>query len=423
MEKYIRTNYILLFLDTVIFINAMTFLSINTVIPYFLNTLGAGTFQISLASALVGIGTFISQPIFAKKAMESVHKLKTFVKILSLQRFFFLGFVFTIPVFAVSKPHLMTIIFLICWGIFSFFIGSYSPFYMSLFSKMVPDRQRGRMIGFSNAIANVIALGTAYIVGILLKQVAFPLNYTLVFGLGTLLLLMDNVDFLLMKEPSDAHGEEDISFFQYIKSVPDILKSNKKFVKLVSGYSLIVMSNVSLVYYTLYAIREFNAKAGEISLFMIIAVAVNTLANIFFGLLSDRYGHRLVLQIASVSAVLAGAVILGVHSIYAVYAAFTLSNLCSCGYFVSSGVLIIQNCPQKQVPVYIGINAMITLVISSFVTLFSSFIIDISSFKPIFLITGIAGLGAFVVFYLYGKTYKTYTENLEKECVGILKIE
>ena len=47
-----KRNYILLFLDPVLFVNAMAFISINAVIPNFLNDLGASIFQISLASAL-----------------------------------------------------------------------------------------------------------------------------------------------------------------------------------------------------------------------------------------------------------------------------------------------------------------------------------------------------------------------------------
>ena len=71
-----QRNNLLFYVDTILFVIAMSFISINTVIPYFLNTLGATTFEISLASTLV---------------------------------------------------------------------GAYSPFFMSLFSKMIPDKNKGRL--------------------------------------------------------------------------------------------------------------------------------------------------------------------------------------------------------------------------------------------------------------------------------------
>jgi len=132
MAEYGKKNFVLFFIDTVLFINAMTYLSVTAVITYFLNTLGASTFQISLASILVSVGTFISQPIFAKKAAGLTIKLKSFLRILSIQRIFFLFFVMTIPMLVSAGYYLAIMAFLICWGIFSFFVGSYTPFYMAL---------------------------------------------------------------------------------------------------------------------------------------------------------------------------------------------------------------------------------------------------------------------------------------------------
>lgn len=133
-----KRNFTLFFIDSILFTNAMTFLSVSTVIPYFLSTLGADTFQISLASALVSIGSFISQPIFSKKAFEAPHKKKTFVMILAFQRLFFLGYILLLPVISGSSSRFAVASFLACWGIFNFFTGSYQPFYNSLFSKMIP---------------------------------------------------------------------------------------------------------------------------------------------------------------------------------------------------------------------------------------------------------------------------------------------
>jgi MFS family permease len=141
------------------------------------------------------------------------------------------------------------------------------------------------------------------------------------------------------------------------------------------------------------------------ALFTAISVAISTIGSIVYGLLSDKYNHKLVLQLASLFGVLAAAIVLGIHSIFAVYVAFALSTLCACGYQLSSSVLIMQNCPQQELPMYISINIMVTLVISSLVTLASGFIIDMLSFQAVFLMTGAAGLGAFLVFMLLARKH------------------
>jgi MFS family permease len=379
----------------------MTFLSINAVITYFLNILGASTFQISLANALVSIGNLVAQPIFSRMSAGLPYKSKVFTRILLVQRIFFLVYVMTIPLFTAMNPRYTVVAFLICWAIFNFFTGSYSPFYMVLFSKMVDGNESGRLRGFSGAIANAAALGSAYITSVLLKNLVFPYNYTVVFAIGAILLILDGAEFLFFVEPPDEPAANRMSYLQYIRDIPQALSANRTLLVIIIASAFFVISNVSLAFYELYALRCFNARENEVALFMGITVLINTLGNILFGLISDRYSHRLVLLISSLCGVLAGLTVLSITSIYGVYAAFALANLCSCGYILSTSMLVLGCSRQKEIPINIGIYGIITLIATSLVTLSGSFIIDRFSFKPLFLITGAAGLGAFIVMFFF----------------------
>ena len=391
-----RRNYILMFWDSVIFTNAMTFLSVTVVIPYFLSTLGANTFQIGLASTLVGAGTLVTQPFFAKWATETAKKLTTFVWILTVQRVFFLIFVMLLPLLTVHHPGWTVPVFLLCWGIYNLFTGSYSPFYGNLFSNMVPGNLRGSLLGFSRAAANIIALAASYFVGVLLKTLAFPWNYTVVFGIGTVLLLADCLDFWLMKEPPDMQRTVKISYKAYIDIVPQIMKKDNFYVKLVLSYVFFTIANISLSFYSLYMIRTYHATVGDISLLMIITGAVNIAGNLFFGVLSDRRGHMLVLKISACLGVVAGIFVVCFHSILGMYAAFAFSSLCACGYMLSHSVVIMQYSPQRQISIYISINVMITTIVSSVITMLSSAVIDAYSFVPVFIAFTLAALAALI---------------------------
>lgn len=380
-----------MFTDTVLFVNAMTFLSINAVITYFLSNLGATTFEIGLANALVSIGAFITQPIFAKIVMNLSYKLKTFVKILFIQRVFFLLFILTIPMIAESHPRFMVVLFLICWAIFSCFVGSYGPFYLSLFAKMIAEQKRGRLRGYSAGIGNLLALGSAYLIGIILQDVKFPYNYTVIFALGVLLLLLDVLTFALMKETPDQVTKIDFNYFQYFKSIPAIFRENKKFKRIVLGFSFMVMSQVSLAYYALYAVRVYDITPAQIALFTAITGLINIIGSILFGILADKYSHRFILLISSSLGGLAGFIVIGIEQLWAVYAAFALTTLCLSGYNLSSGILIIENVQREKLPMYISMNTMITLVVSSVVTVGSSFLADYLSFGSVFVIAGVSG--------------------------------
>jgi MFS family permease len=392
VDKFRRKNMLLIFSDNVLFTNAMTFLSVNAIITYFLATLGASTFEIGLANALVAIGAFISQPVYAKKVTNLSMKLKTFVRILLTQRIFFFLFVCSIPLFSESYPRLMVILFLICWAIFNWFTGSYSPFYMSVFAKMIAVNQRGRLRGFSGAVANLLALASALLAGFLLKEVPFPFNYTIIFAIGAIILIMDAILFAFMKEEPDLVTPIETNYFQYFLAIPTIFRDNKKFMSMVISFTFMVVSHVSSAYYALYAVRFFEAGAKEIALLAAITGMVNIVGNIVFGIIADKLGHRLILIISSTLGALGGFLVAGIPHIWAVYAAFALINLSMSGYNLSCGILIIENVQREKLPMCISINTLVTLVVASFVMLGSSFLVDYISFAVVFIIAGMAGL-------------------------------
>jgi len=298
----------------------------------------------------------------------------------------------------------MVIMFLIFWGIFNLFVGSYSSFYNLIVAKMVPGNKRGRLFGFAGAFANFLAIGTSMLIGIILKGVVYPYNYTLLFGLGVIILLIDVLDFYLMEnEIPDKPIAVSISYFQYLKLLPKILKGNKKFSRMVAGSTFFVITNISLAYYIIYSIKTYNAGATDIALFTAIGVFVNVLANIFFGLIADKFGHKHVLQYAALFGLIAGIIVITFTGIFSVYIAFTLTTLCACGCNLSTNMLIIQEAPKEQLPMYISVNVMITLIVSSLVMLSSGFIIDKFSFTQIFALTILTGLGAFIMFKTFDK--------------------
>lgn len=404
MKNISNRNYFLLFLDTVLYTNAMAFLSINAVIPYFLNKLGASTIEISLASVLVSVCALITQPLFSGMVLKLKYKLKPFVKILFTQRIIFLIFVMFIPIISKISPTLMIVMFLIFWGMFNLFVGSYSPFYNLIMSKLVPLNKRGRLLGFAGAFGNFIAIATSMLIGILLKNVSYPYNYTIIFLLGIVVLLLDVLDFNLMKDDvPDKVADKEINYVEYLKLLPNILKNNNKFAHMVAGFTFCTVTNVSLAFYTLYAIRTYHAGATEIAVFTSITVLVNIFASMILGVIADKFGHKYVLQVSALCGLGAGIIVISIAGIGSVYFAFILTTFCTCGYNLSSNMLVIQEAPRDELAMYISANMLITQIISSIALLLSGYVIDKFSFKPIFLLTIITGTAAYLMFRIFDK--------------------
>ncbi|TBL79028.1 MFS transporter [Paenibacillus thalictri] len=393
-----RRNHFLFFMDTVLFVNAMTFLSVNAIITYFLANLQADTFEIGLVNALVSIGSFISQPLFAKLVMNLSHKAKMFAKILFIQRISFLLVVAAVPLFAESRPQLMVLVFLIGWAIFNLFVGSYNIFYMSLFAKLVTPNARGRLRGFSSGAGSVFALGSAALCGVLLTKVPFPYNYTVIFAAGVALLLLDVLMFRLMKEhEADEVAKVNFNYFQYFKAVPLMFREFPQYKRTVAGFAFIVASHSALAYYTLYAVRTFEAGSTTIALFTAITGLANIAGSVIFGIMADRIGHRHVLMAAAIAGGLGSLLIVSFHGLWSVYAAFALTNICIIGYNLSGSVFILEQIPRSRLPMAISINSMFSLCTSSVVLIGSSWVADYLSFQAVFLFTGLCGIAGFFI--------------------------
>lgn len=397
MLQHDRRNYALIVMDNVFFTNAMTFLAVNTVITYFLEKLGARSFEIGLVNAVVGIGAMVTQPIFAGWATRSTTKLQTFARILFTQRIFLAAFIATIP-WLVARSHSLTVwMFILCWGVFNLFTGSYQPFYISLFAKMIDPRQRGRIRGFSGALANGIALLSTVAIGVVLRFVSFPYNYTILFACGGVLLLLDVLDFTLMREPPDQSVGHVINPLQYLRQIPTVLFGDREFFKMVSAFVLLVVAQSTVAYVTLYAIRTFHATAKDVAIFTGVAVVVNIVSNLVLGIVADRFGHRLVLQVSAMSAALAGLLAISVHSLAALYVSFGLLNLSMSGYNLSATMLIIERSRKESMAMRISVNVMITLAVSSLFLLVIGYLLRIVGYQTIFWTLCATGLLAFVV--------------------------
>ncbi len=178
-----------------------------------------------------------------------------------------------------------------------------------------------------------------------------------------------------------------------------MFREHKPFKRSVIGFSFMVASQASLAYYALYSVRIYHAGSAEIALFTAITALANIVSSVVFGILSDRIGHRIMLVLSSVCGGLAGVLILVIPGLWTVYAAFALTNFCMNGYNLSSGILVIEQIPRARLPMGISINTMITLIVSSLLTIGSSFLIDQFSFLYVFVIAGLSGFAGAIILY------------------------
>ena len=367
-EKDIKHNLILFFIDGVIFMPAMTLISVSTVIPYFLEQLGAATFQIALAASVALICNFVAQPFFGFVASNSKSLHKTFGKILLFQRVAFLMFVLCIPLISGFSPVLIWF-FLFFWGMFNFFVGSYNVFFTPILIKLLPPNKRGAIRGIGFAAGSCLGLGAAALIRNVLVNVAFPYNYVIIFSSGIFLLLIDAFLFFNMRFQKTNEAPPQISLLKYIRGMPAAVGESAKFRAMILSCMFLVAANSLLSYYTLYAIRVFNATETHIAALAALAVFSSAIGYIVFGNVVDRRGPKTTALISAIFIICAGLIALFTDTINFLFAAWVLANLGNSGYGLTASLLLGEVSPPERLPLYVGVYTTISLALSSAVLL------------------------------------------------------
>jgi len=395
-EKNIRHNLRLFFIDGIVFMPAMTLISITTVIPYFLEQLGASTLQIAMAASMAMVCTFITQPLFGSLASRARELRRTFGKILLTQRTIFLVFVLCIPLFS-ANPPMLTWMFLAFWGVFNIFVGSYNVFYTSLLMKLLPPEKRGAVRGAGFAIGSGLGVAMAALIPMVLSRVVFPYNFVLIFSIGILFLLVNGTLFLLMKEHEDIESREPMGIVQYIKGFRTSILSDVPFRTLILTSTFLVIANSLLPFYTVYAIRIFSATESNVATLAALAVVSNAIGFIVFGLVIDRRGPFSALVIAACMIISAAIFALVTNTLILLFVAWVLANLGATSYGMTASLMLGEVTPAGKLPLYVGVLTTISLATSSAVLLLLAPTLEHMGFAPLFLtvlICGAAGLFA-----------------------------
>jgi len=397
-EKNVRRNLFLYIIDGLSFVPAMALISVSTVIPFFLEQLEASTLQMAIVTSLALVCSFVTQPFFGAVATRAKKMHMTFGKILLLQRFVFFAFILSIPLFA-GNYSLLIWMFIIFWGIFNLFAGSYSVFFIPLILKLLPPDKRGGLRGIGFAIGSGLGFLMAALIPVIHGRIAFPYDFVLIFSLGCMFLFVNAIVFVFMREHDDVEPRVPMSTIEFIKGIAATLKENRLFRTMVLMCMFLMLANSLLFLYTVYAMRVFDATSYHIATLTAMGVASGAVGFIVFGFIIDRFGPKYNVAIATVLITMAGALALITNSLVFLYVAWVFANLAATCYMSAVSLLLGDVAPSEKLPLYAGVLNIITLALSSVAVLTIAPAIERFGFSLLFITVLGCGVISFTLYF------------------------
>jgi MFS family permease len=392
IQKNLKHNLTANLLDGGLFGAALGFASFSTILPLFIASLTDSATLIGLVPAIHSAGWLLPQ-LFLATHVSRLRQYKRTVLLMTIhERIPFLGLVVTallIPVIGANIALILAFLMLIWQGLGG---GVTANAWTSMISKIFPSDMRGTFFGLQAGLANLFISISAIGAGYLLDSLASPLDFAACFLLASFFFAVSWFALAATREPLDTQKfipKEKTHFWDDAKRV---LSRDSNFNWFLSVRFLSQFATMGFSFYIIYALREFNMTpviAGYLTATLTIS---QTIANIGMGWIGDRIGHRIMLIVGAVAAVLSSLLAWNAGSINWFYPIFILAGLTNVSLWTISMTMTVDFGSEAERPIYIGLAQTLTAPATIIAPILGGWIADSTGFIPTFTISTILSL-------------------------------
>lgn len=427
-----RINYWVFLGDSFGFRLGMSIVSLTTIMPLLLATLGASNFVIGLLPALASLGESLPGTFAASRIQNWPLKKPWLLRTGAMERVFLLSNAVGLMLFARERPAVAVAWLLTAWTLCTGSSGLSIPSYHSMLAKCIRPENRGGMIGTAGAAQGLVGVAAAQAAGVVLTKLPFPANYAMLFVAAFIITTASFVPFVWAREPaddvgpvgcggggrvggngsnggnggnggpaSDARGRSEARLWSFGSRAMHTVRGNTGYMRAVAALAVMAFGLMATSFYSTYAVRELGAGSIEVARFTSIAVGVGVVCFPAFGRVADCYGHKRSLELAALSFAGAAGAALLMPSLAGVYIALVLGGAGISGQLVSQNVIWSEFSPtHADVPLYISASMLLMMPFRALAPALAGWLADMWGFRVMFAAALAAGVASFTILKL-----------------------
>lgn len=398
----VRWNFFVNLWDVIFIMLGLSLISRETVMPALVNQLTDSKLAIGLIPAIYSLGVNLPQLLIANFA-ERLRYKKPFVMLVggAGERGGYLLAGLSIYFFADSRPQLALILFFFFLAYSAFSMGVGTPPWFDMIAKVIPTKRRGVWSGVGHGLGSLLGVGGAYIVGMVLERYLFPNNFVLLFVIGFVIMMVSWGGLSLTREPASTTVKERISVKAYYRALPRLLRQDRNYARFLLSRTVTVLGTMASGFYMVYGIERFGVEGATIGWLTAVLVASQALVGIFWGLIADRLGHKIVLSGGTV-ALMAAALLAWVAPSQSWLTIIFILLGAGIGAELTSALnIILEFCEPADRPTYIGLTNTLLAPTFALAPLLGGWIATwTNGYSTLFLTTAIvAALGALMLLF------------------------
>jgi MFS family permease len=400
IERNYRWNFLVNALDGASFWFGMSFISSTIILPLYVSRFMDNPLLIGSIPFLTTAGFLVPQ-VFVANAVERAPRKKFFPATLG----FFLE---RLPLFllapvayflAASRPVLALTMFFVLYAWHCFGGGMIIVGWQDMIAKIIPLEKRGRFFGITNFVGNGTGILGALAVPFVLDRFTFPLGYVIAFTIASVLIFISWIFLSLTREPAVYSRKPPVSQLDYIRSLPEILRKDRNFRLYLLAQIIFAFNNMAAGFLVVYTVQTWALTDAEASGFTLALQIGLALANLFFGFLSDRRGHKLSLEICLTLSILSLVLAITAPDPWWFFPIFFLRGAVNAGIFISGISIVYEFTDAENRPTYIGLANTIPGLAGSIAPLMGGWLAGAISYQAMFILATIMGVMSWVLLH------------------------
>jgi MFS family permease len=394
--KHFKHNYLLGILNGVLYNTGLAFINRTTIIPAFLSQLTQSSFLIGIASLSESLGWYLPQLFVAKFIVHKPRKLPVYNIASAFRIAGLIGLTVLTFLLGSYYPSALVYGFLFMLAVFALTGGISGPSFMDIVAKSVPIEKRGSFWAWRITISSAGSAVLGWIViNKILGSYQFPVNFGILFAVGTTLMSIGMLVFSAVKEPIEPTVERERTLRDHYETTKAVILKDNRFKKYFLFRTLAGFWMMGVPFYVIFARRVLQFQEEQLGTFITYEAIGYIVSNLFWATLSNRVGNRVVLRWVSVLMLIAPALVLlytqfqlDLHLYYLVF--FSIGATDS-GLGIGGMNYIMEISPEHDRPTYIGLlNTFLAITLLS--AGLGGIIIDAFSFTVLYAIVFLVGV-------------------------------
>jgi MFS family permease len=292
---------------------------------------------------------------------------------------------------ATSQPDLTLVLFFLLYAWHNLGAGVIIVGWQDMIAKVIPVEKRGRFFGIANFIGNGTGILGALAVPFILEIKPFPMGYVLTFSITGGMIFLSWVFVSLTREPAVYNRKPVVSQNAYLRSLPDILRRDRNFRRYLFAQIIFSLSGMATGFLVVYSVQTWDLPDGEAGAYLIALQIGLALANLFFGFLADRKGHKLSLEICFLLS--AGSLLLAIlaPSPAWFFLIFFLRGAVNAGTMISGVAIVYEFTDPDNRPTYIGLANTLPGVVVTLAPVLGGWLAGVLSYQTMFILSALIG--------------------------------